>query len=203
MTFKLCARGKAMNQRPPQNGEQIALFGGSFDPPHQGHTAICSWLLGKEDIDRVWVIPCFIHPFGKEMAPFEERFNMCRTAFARFGKDVEVLDVEKKLGGTSVTVRTIEHLKNLYPNAKFSFAVGGDIESERNKWHQFDKLESMVSIITIPRGPGSHIPDVSATDVRSRVESGQSIAELVPPSVAVYIVSHKLYQSPKATDDAE
>jgi nicotinate-nucleotide adenylyltransferase len=192
-----------MAQGSTHNGEKIALFGGSFDPPHQGHAAICSWLLSKDDVDRVWVIPCFIHPFGKEMAPFEDRFGMCRSAFSQFGRDVEVLDVEKQLGGTSVTVRTVEHLKGKYPRTNFTFAVGGDVESERNKWHQFEKLESMIPIIAIPRGPGSHIPDVSATEVRNRVESGQSIAEMVPPSVAVYIVAHKLYQSPKATDEAE
>lgn len=180
--------------------KRVVLFGGSFDPPHNGHAAICSWLLAQGNTDAVWVIPCFIHPFGKDMAPFPARFDMCVSAFERFGEKVRVLDVEKRLGGVSLTVRTVEHLKEHHPQNHFSFAVGGDIQSERNKWHQFDKLKTLVDIITIPRGPGSHIPDVSATEVRNRVESGMSVDELVPPGVAVYITSHKLYSSPKSSD---
>lgn len=183
--------------------ERIALFGGSFDPPHNGHAAICAWLVGLVEIDRVWVVPCFIHPFGKNMAPFDDRFAMCKAAFGRFGKDVEILDVERELGGTSLTVRTVEHLKNQYPDIEFSFAVGGDIQAEQNKWHHFDQLRSMIKIITIPRGKGSHIPDVSATEIRNRVESGQSVNDMVPPEVAVYIRAHKLYASPKLSDDSD
>jgi nicotinate-nucleotide adenylyltransferase len=177
----------------PQKGERVAILGGSFNPPHEGHIAMCSWILNTDRADRVWVIPSYEHPSGKELAPFEHRYLMSLLAFEKFGKKVEVLDIEKELGGVSSAVRTIEHLQRTYPDAEFSLALGYVGKSTREKWLDFDRLESMVNIIPISRGQGSHIPDVRATHVREKVKSGQSLAGLVPPGVAVYIITHQLY----------
>jgi nicotinate-nucleotide adenylyltransferase len=186
-----------------EEGMRIALLGGSFNPPHQAHVAICAWLLNNDLADRVWAIPCFEHPFNKELADFEDRLRMTRLAFEQFGERVVVSDVERELGGVSYTVRTVAHLKSRYPDDEFSFVMGGDVSGESGMWRDFGKIEEMVSLITIPRGEGSHVPDISATEIRGRVEAGQSIDGLVPPNVEVYIVSHRLYRSPKAGEEAE
>lgn len=192
-----------MIHHPPKDGERIAIFGGAFNPPHIGHAAICAWLLSKNQADRVWVIPCYEHPFGKKLALFDDRYRMCLFTFGQFGAKVEVSDLEQRLGGTSYTIRTMEYLKEHFPKVRFSFVVGGDVNAEKNKWHDFPKLEKLVPLIKIPRGEGSHIPDIGATDIRARIESGQSISKLVDPAVAVFIATHRLYRAPKVGEEAE
>jgi nicotinate-nucleotide adenylyltransferase len=192
-----------MIYHPPKDGERIAILGGSFNPPHIGHAAICGWLLGKNQAERVWVIPCYEHPFGKELAPFDDRYRMCLFTFGQFGAKVEVSDIERRLGGVSFTIRTIEYLKEHFPRVRFSFVTGGDVNAERSKWHDFVKLEKLIPIIKIPRGEYSHIPNVSATEIRTRIESGKPISKMVDPAVAVFIATHGLYHAPKVVGESE
>lgn len=174
--------------------KRVALFGGSFNPPHIGHVAICEWLLAKDLADEVWVVPCLIHPFGKFLAPFAERFAMCLFAFQDIGPKVVVSKVEKFLGGTSHTVRTIRHLIDTHPDCKFSLVTGGDVGAQTKEWLDFDQIKKLVDVIAIPRGPRSPIPNISATQVRDRIAAGDSIVGLVPREVAVYIITHRLYR---------
>ena len=101
--------------------EQVAIFGGAFDPPHNGHVAICTSLLDRGDVDRVRVVPCFRHPFGKPLSDFDDRYRMCCLAFDRLGRRIVVDDIERRMGGVSHTVRTLlqlieEHLEELKKN---------------------------------------------------------------------------------------
>ena len=174
--------------------KRIGFFGGSFNPPHIGHVAICEWLIEKGHVDEVWVVPCFIHPFGKELASFKARYEMCLFAFKRFGRKVNVSKVEKTLGGVSHTIRTIKYLLQHYQRDDFSLVTGGDVKSQTSEWVDFGQIKALVPIISIPRGPKSPIPDVSATEVRRRLAAGESYIDLVPREVAVYIVTHRLYR---------
>lgn len=177
-----------------REGSRVAIFGGSFNPPHNGHLSIIKWLLEENLADEVWVIPCYIHPFGKELASYESRLTMCRFAFLRMDLPVEVLDLEKQLGGVSLTLRTIEHLQGHFQNRHFLLVMGGDIEKEKCNWHEFKRIKDLVRVITIPRGEGSYIPNISSTQIRQMIESGQPIIPYVPREVAVHIVTHGLYR---------
>ena len=87
---------------------RVAIFGGSFNPPHVAHVLAVTYVLATEDLDEILVVPCFRHPFAKELAPFEDRFAMCELAMAWLPK-VTVSRVEQELGGESRTLRTVEH----------------------------------------------------------------------------------------------
>ncbi|MFH0799173.1 MAG: nicotinate-nicotinamide nucleotide adenylyltransferase [Pseudomonadota bacterium] len=174
--------------------KRVGLFGGSFNPPHLGHSVICRWLFAQDLVDELWMIPCFIHPFGKELLPFEDRLAMCRLAFTKLGPKVQVTDVEQRLGGTSYTLRTVEHLKAGYPDFRFSLVTGGDVSEEASGWREFDRIREQVEIIRIPRGQGSPIPDISSTEVRRRLDAREPFADLVEKEVAVYIVTKNLFR---------
>lgn len=180
---------KEKNQR-----RRVAIFGGSFNPPHRGHTAILKWLFMRGIADEVWVIPCFLHPFGKELADFVHRLTMCRLAFSNLSLPVSVFDIEKKLGGISYTCRTIEHLKALHPDCRFLLVTGDDVKADTSEWKNFEKVKDLVEIIRVPRGVSSPIPDVSSTEIRDRLKNRKSYSELVEPEVAVYIVTKDLYR---------
>ena len=174
---------------------RVGLLMGSFDPPHLGHLEICKYLLDRYQCSEIWVIPCFEHPFKKPLSPFGDRMSMCRLTFQEIGRDVIISDVEKRLGGTSYTVRTLEYLRNEYRGARFALIYGSDIKDETSQWKDFKRIEIMADLIEVPRGPDSPIPDISATDIRRRVKNGEGFKDLVPVSVGVYIVTHGLYHA--------
>ncbi len=177
--------------------KRMGLFGGSFNPPHIGHTAICRWLFDHGLVDGLWVVPCLAHPFGKKLAPFDDRLAMCRMAFSKLSLPIEVLDVERELGGVSFTLRTVRELISRHPEARILLVTGEDVKDETCKWHEFDKIRDLVEIVHIPRGPDSPVPDVSSTQVRERVEARQPVVDLVEREVAIYIVTKGLFrQSP-------
>ncbi len=173
---------------------RVVLFGGSFNPPQVGHTAICRWLIDEGLAREIWIIPCFIHPFGKGLAPFEDRFEMCRLAFEKLGLPLRILDIEKRLGGASFTLRTVENLRRENPGTDFGFVVGWDIEAELASWKDIDRIRGLVEIVKVQRGDGSHIPDVSSTEIRRLVREGGKWREMVEPEVADYIEAKGLYR---------
>lgn len=177
-----------------QEKKRVAIFGGSFNPPHVGHTAICKWLFARGIADEVWVVPCFIHPFGKELLPFDDRIAMCRLAFNKLGLKIAILDIERELGGVSYTKRTIEELKRRYPNHRFMLVTGDDVQEQTDGWREFGAIREMVDIVRIPRGAASPIPDISSTEVRRRLAERESHAELVENEVAIYIVTKGLFR---------
>lgn len=174
--------------------KRVAIFGGSFNPPHIGHTAICKWLFSRGIADEVWVVPCYKHPFGKPLVDFHHRLSMCRLAFGKLLLPVKTLTVERDLGGTSHTLRTVEHLKRMHPECRMSLVHGGDVGRDFHDWHEFGKICEQVEIIHVPRGPSSTIPDVSSTEVRERIAGGVSMADVVETEVAVYIITKGLYR---------
>ena len=173
--------------------KKVAMIGGSFNPPHIGHSAICEWAKGDLGIDEVWVIPCYKHPFSKNIETFEVRMKMCELAMGRLSY-VSILDIEKKLDGKSVTIRTVEYLKNKYPDFEFTLLVGQDVKDELKGWFDYERLESLIKLVVVPRGGDSFIPDVSATNVRELCALKKSISGLVEKSVEEYIIENNLYE---------
>jgi len=174
--------------------KRIALLGGSFDPPHKGHGAICELIVNDNHADEVWIVPCFVHPFEKPLSSFEDRLAMCRLAFCKLSIPLRVLDVEKRLGGISHTVRTIKRLQDEFPKDTFLLVRGRDVTEESDKWKDIDDIRRMVKIMDIPRGGRSPIPDISSTEVRRRVKGGESFTDLVEKEIAVYITTKELYR---------
>ncbi len=177
--------------------KKIGILGGAFDPPHLGHLDVCTWLLLKQELDEVWVVPCFIHPFNKSMAPFEDRYKMCLFTFNTLGlRNVIVSDVERQLGGISYTVRTLEHFTAKYPEHEFHFIVGADNLAEQKKWKDIEKIIKLAPLIQVPRGQGSPIPDISSSEIRKLISSGdERYLEYISKDVAVYMLTNSLYRA--------
>lgn len=177
----------------------IGIFGGSFDPPHVCHVLLATYALATKSLNEVWVVPCFAHAFGKQMAPFEDRVRMCERAFALLGNQVKISDIEQRLGQTSYTRATLEALIAEHPQHRFALLLGSDNIDKRHAWRDFDAIERMVEIVSIPRdlesasGSGFFLPDISSTDIRRRLALGESVADLVPAMVIAYLEAAHLY----------
>jgi len=176
---------------------RIAIFGGSFNPPHVAHQLACAWVLAtaRPRVERVWMVPAFKHPFDKRLAPFADRVAMCERAAALFGGRVEVSRVEEELGGDSYTLRTVKALAARHPEHELALVIGGDLVAERERWHGWSELSTLVPFLVVGRGVGDcALPPVSSTDVRERIAAGRPIDALVDAGVADYIAERGLYR---------
>jgi nicotinate-nucleotide adenylyltransferase len=183
---------------------RIALFGGSFNPPHVAHQLACAYVLGtaRPPVDEVWMVPAWKHPFDKQLVPFADRLAMCERSVTPFGGRVSVSRIEAELGGESYTIETVQALKKRYPQHTFALVIGADLVDERVRWHRWPELERMIEFIIVGRGGYPHeaaselvLPEVSSSEVRERIARGESVASLVPADVVDYIREHGLYRA--------
>ncbi len=182
----------------------VFLFGGSFNPPHIAHVLAVTYVLATEEVDLVAVVPCYLHPFAKELAPFEQRFAMCEIAMGWLPR-TKVLRVEEELGGESRTLRTVEHLRKAHPDWHLRLVLGADILLEGPRWQAFDRLAELAPPVILGRAgvvtndaPRAILPEVSSTAIRDAIRGGRAaeIAALLPRGVLAYIESHGLYRDP-------
>jgi nicotinate-nucleotide adenylyltransferase len=179
--------------------ETLAVYGGSFDPPHVAHTLVCAYALAAHELDRVLVVPTLQHAFDKPLAPYPHRLHMCRIAM-RDLRRVEVSDLERDLPSPSLTLRTLERVHELYPSAALRFVIGSDLLPETPTWHRFDRIEQLAPLLIVPRAgrqasaaAARALPDISSTEIRRRLRGGEDTSGLLDPQVAAYAVEHGLY----------
>jgi nicotinate-nucleotide adenylyltransferase len=183
---------------------KITLFGGAFDPPHNGHIRIAEELLNQKIADEVWFLPSGNHAFEKVMQDEEDRETMLSSIIK---PQMKLEKFELLQDGTNYTYRTLTSLTQRYPEHTFSFVIGSDNLAKFNQWDEYLKLIEEYTFYVYPRKGYSLSPlqknmivlegvqqvDVSSTDVREKVKAGESISNLVPESVGKYIQEHKLY----------
>ena len=190
---------------------RVAVFGGSFNPPHAAHVLAVAYALSAAPVDEVLVVPVYQHPFSKELAPFDDRLAMCRLAVGWLPR-VEVSAVERELGGESLTLRTLEHLAAEHPDWAMRLLVGADVIADLPKWHRFERVAALAPPIVLGRGgvttPADgpvtappldvaeiSLPRVSSTEVREALAARdlEAVRWRLPTTVVDYIVERGLY----------
>ena len=203
---------------------KMGLFGGSFDPIHQGHVQMALKLAESLDLDGVLLMPTFVppHKIREQMASAEHRLAMCRLA-AEEHPLLQVSDMELTRGGASFTVDTLRSLCEMYPDAQWHLFVGADMFVTLRTWYRFDEIAQMAVLCTVPRAGTDNeslaeyaeqlreagaecyvasqpVMDVSSTQIRDRINSGESLCDLVSPSIEQYIRQHGLYRCSDGMD---
>ena len=171
----------------------IAVYGGSFNPPHRAHALVASWLLSEGLVDAVWLVPVFEHAFegihAKRLASFTQRVQWCTAMAKDIGPDVTVSTVESTLASPSYTIDTLMHLCAAHPEHSFRLVVGADILEQVEGWKQWDAIVENFAPVVVGRDgyPAQEgvpsFPAVSSTEIRSRMTEGKSAEELVSPGV--------------------
>lgn len=197
--------------------EKIAIYGGSFDPPHKGHKLLALNLAKACGARRVIIIPAATSPFKSgSRASAEDRLNMCRLAFC--DGMFEVSDIEINRGGKSYTVDTVKSIKALYPDAQLYLFMGEDMLLSFNRWYKYEEILSMCGIVAACRTENLEKLDkmkdfasrvlgldenkavicestpiqISSTEIREQIKNG-SVKEL-DGDVYEYIRSRGLYK---------
>lgn len=164
---------------------EVAVYGGSFNPPHVGHLMVTAWLRWTARSDAVWWVPVRGHPFAKDLIGFDERVALCRGALGGFD-GVEVREVERELPVPSYTIDTLDHLARQHPEARLRLVVGADVLGETDRWRRWDEIAARYPPIVVGRAgypavPGTiAFPEVSSTEIRARIRAGQPVDHLVP-----------------------
>lgn len=185
-----------MDRRP-----EIALLGGSFNPPHVAHVMAAWWVLATEPVREVWLLPAWRHPFGKALAPFEDRVRMCELAVAAI-RGAHVCTAEAELEGDPLcgkTVRILEHLRERHPDRTFALVVGADILPDTPKWYRWDQVQALARLVVVGRqgfagGGEAALPAISSTEVRERLARGEDVSGVVPRRVLEYAAARGLYR---------
>lgn len=193
---------------------EIGIFGGSFDPIHTGHAMVASYMAQCAGLDEVWLMVSPENPLksGRRMAPEPDRLAMCGLVAAESSR-LRVCDLETRLPLPSYTYRTLERLREQYPQHRFHLLVGADNWLLFDRWKNGDDILRHHPVIVYPR-PGypvdtDKLPDgveyisdcpqafISSTFVRECVGKNLSPAFFVPVEVARYIGTHHLYEDGK------
>jgi nicotinate-nucleotide adenylyltransferase len=182
---------------------EIALFGGSFDPPHIGHLLMAAYVLATEPVDELWMLPVAEHPFRKRLAgSFDHRVDLCRRALSSIGLPrASVSTIEAELGGEGRTVDLLEHLHARRPGDRFALVLGSDLVAERHAWKRFDRIEQLARVISIERkghetsSAPPLLPEVSSTEVRRLLAEGLDASRLVPRDVLTAIAAAGSYRA--------
>lgn len=191
----------------------IAVYSGSFNPIHRGHTALCRYMALHRPcgIDAIRLLVTPRNPLKPlvEMASDSDRIAMARLAC----EDIpltETDDFEMSLQPPYYTLRTLEALARKYPQHSFRLVIGADNWLTFDRWRDPEKIISRFGLIVYPRPgyiigsdaklpdnvtylAGAPLSDISSTMIRQRIERGRDISNLVPEKTAEYIRQHKLY----------
>ena len=125
-----------------QGKQVVAMFGGSFDPPHIGHQDIVEKAIKSLDIEKLLVVPAYLNPFKtSSLASAAQRLAWCHTLFDTVDK-VMVDDYEIQEGKSTTTSQSIKHFNQSY-DVKY-LIIGSDNLSTLTKWHAFDWLNETV-----------------------------------------------------------
>jgi nicotinate-nucleotide adenylyltransferase len=184
---------------------RVAIYGGSFDPPHVAHALAVAYLLVVGRFDRVVVVPVHAHAFDKSLAPFPDRVAMCERMLD-FTSRAEVSRVEESLLPPNYTLHTVEALAAAHPDWQLALVVGSDVLAETHRWHRFDRIQQLAPLHVLgrqghphPAAPPAVLPEVSSTHVRQLLSRPSSpaidreLAALLPARVLDYLRSHRIY----------
>ena len=189
---------------------RIGIFGGSFNPIHNGHAIIANYIMQHGGLDQLWLMVSPQNPLKQphEMAGEVHRLRMTEMVSHRID-GVETSAFEFTMPRPSYTIDTLHALQEKFPDDEFWLVIGADNWAVWDRWRAHDEIVQQFHLLIYPRlGYEVSIPEeladrvhlvnapiieLSSTSVRELLSQGQSIAFYVPADVEQYIVKHQLY----------
>jgi nicotinate-nucleotide adenylyltransferase len=195
-----------MKDHQTQTSMRIAIFSGSFNPIHNGHLAIAREVLVQDAADQLWFLVSPQNPLKKNLGLISEtdRLKMVKLAIEN-QNGMRASDFEFHLPRPSYTINTLEKLRENYPDYQFKLLIGGDNLLIFHKWYQYRRIIDEFGLIVYPRPDfntqslpqfpnttiiSAPLIDLSATEIRNKLIKRESITEMVPEKVALFLLQH-------------
>lgn len=196
---------------------RTGIFGGSFNPVHNGHIHIAKACAGELSLQRTILVPSGRppHKTDREYASGEDRYNMCCLAAEGIeGFSVSRYETERK--NISYTVYTLRHMRELYPDDEFFLIIGSDMFEIFDKWYRFEEILSYAQLAVLAREhkeekkilekkriigrygrvnilKAAPFP-VSSTEIRKKIKKNEEISCYLNEKVVEYIKENNLYR---------
>ena len=188
---------------------KTGIYGGSFNPIHNGHIALAKAFLRLAALDEVWFVVSPQNPFKVNDHLLDDRWRLRLTKAALQGETrLMASDYEFHLPKPSYMWHTLQSMSREYPDREFTLLIGGDNWTTFHRWYHADDILSHYSLAVYPRKDNpidtatlppnvqlinAELLDISSTEVRHRITKGQDISHLVPPRVTELITKNHLY----------
>lgn len=201
---------------------KIALFGGTFDPIHLGHTKVADAAARCIEAERVVFVPAKRSPLKGFSPTADDSHRLKMIALAIQGNDrFAVSDCELRRGTPSYTLDTVRQFQNDFgPETEIYWLLGADSVNDLVYWHEIDRLIDTCHLAVMYRGGyeapafDKYLPvwgservrklranvvetpsiDISSTQIRERLATGEDVSDMVHPDVAAYIRAQGLYK---------
>lgn len=191
--------------------QRIGLFGGSFDPVHNGHLLMARAAIEEAGLDRLFFILAAQSPFKTDVppAPAELRARLLRLALADKPEfELDIQEIERE--GPSYTIDTIRAYRARFHDASIHYLIGADHVQLLPKWREAPELAEFAEFLVIPRPgePSETFPPpfcgqelkgfpfgISSTLLRERARAGLTLEGMTPPAVAEAIQRENIYQA--------
>ena len=199
---------------------RIGIYGGTFDPPHNGHINACKTFLDNVELDVLYVIPVYMppHKMQKSDTSPQTRLEMSKIAFSDLSSKVTVSDIEIKREGKSYTADTIRYFKENYQDAEIFFLCGTDMILTMDFWYKPEYIFNNATIVYVRRENDSVTTEeiakkcafyqekfdakiiylkmdtieISSTDIRNSINENR-LNTLVSPEIYNFIKENGLY----------
>ncbi len=197
--------------------KKLLMFGGTFNPVHNGHVRLCRIIKEQIGADLTVIVPTYapVHKStANELAPSEDRLAMCRLAFD--GENETVSDLEISKQRPCYSYETLDQLHKAYPDFELYMACGSDMLLSLHTWRNPQRICELATVCAMSRGDSYSLltdyinrhsdmglravivdlppVELSSTELRKRLGAGESINGYVPDSVADYIRERGLYK---------
>lgn len=183
---------------------KILLLGSAFDPPHNGHLLMAREVIKKGVADKVILLPCGQHAFGKVMSAASARVAMTQIMGAG---EFETSLIEIERSEISYAWDSLEEMAKIHPQDNLGWLMGSDQLPNFHKFYRYQDILEKYPVYVYPREgypmapmfPGMiEIVDVPVVKIASRTIreaylANQEIGQWVPPKVEAYIKEHKLW----------
>ena len=200
--------------------KKLGLFGGTFNPIHNGHIVIAEKAYTQFGLDKVWFMPSPTPPHKDKgnIISYEHRVAMVKLAIEDY-EGFECSEFEKKYEGKSYSAQTLTELTELYPDTEICFIIGADSFYEIERWYHPEIVMKLAHLLVAVRNYDgadktmeaqkklleqkygarisfieSDLIDISSTEIREAIKAGHDISKMIPVKVFEYIKANHIYE---------
>ena len=211
--MKADQRERVSVEIPDKSPMRLGIFGGTFDPPHNGHLQLARFVFETKSLDKLIFVTAFKTPYTDKTSSlsFEDRYRMTQLAVEN-SADFEVSDVEGIRGGDSFTIDTVRYFRELYSLEadQLFLVIGADSLMRFDEWKSHEEILFECSVCVLRRAVvkgenmdrrftdkveflDNELMTLSSSDIRKRIREGRDVKMLVDRKVIGYISEKKLY----------
>lgn len=191
---------------------KIALFFGSFNPVHNGHTGLGKYIVDSQLVDEVWFVVSPRNPLKNQSELIDEQYRLEMLQLAIQNEPFfRASDIEFKMPVPSYTIDTLHLLSSMYPDNHFVLMIGSDNALVFDQWKDFEQILTDYEVIVYPRSGYSFesvrenfhqmklvdtpFYNISSTQIREAIMNKKDISDWLHPSVFQYIKNNNLYKA--------